>query len=53
MGIISGHYEGVAQENIYDSDFWQNLVQGPTNEMALADTYAVFYKYDYKRDLLR
>ena len=49
MGIISGHYEGVVQENIYDSDFWQNLVQGPTNEMALADTYAVFYKYDYKR----
>ena len=49
MGIISGHYDGVVQENIYDRNFYQNLIQGPNNEMALADIYAIFYKYDIGR----
>lgn len=43
MGLITGHYGGI-QGNIYDPAFWQNLIQGPNNEMAFADIYAVFYK---------
>ena len=48
MGVITGHYdEEQPQKNIYNSNLWKNLVQGPHQEMAFADIYVVFYKHDY------